>query len=111
MIVKNPPKISSPSNIYQFLMSEMFTWMKDICTGLIRLDFLENFQSYRVTGLLIAAGDTVNITNPLPFIPRTRLIVKQTGNGLVTDGEWTIQVLKLINNGADPVTVSVIFFR
>lgn len=111
MIIRNPPRLNSPSNVYQFLVSELFGWMKDLCTGLIRLDFLENFQSFRVSDLVIPAGGTALITNPLPFVPSTRLIVRQIGNGVVTDGTWTIQTLQMINNGAVPVTVSIIFFR
>lgn len=111
MIPRNPPKLSSNVNISSYLQNELWGWMKDIVTGMIRLDFLDNFQSQRVNNLVIPAGQTVQITNVKPYVPSARIIVKQTGNGLVTDGEWDIQTLRLINNGAVPVTISVIFFK
>lgn len=111
MIIKNPPKLASSSNIAPYLQNDLFSWMKDVATGLIRLDFKDNFQSFRVNDLTIDAGQEVRITNILPFVPSARIIVRQTGNGLVTDGVWDIQILRLINNGAVPVTISVIFFK
>ncbi len=63
-----------------------------------------------MSNLLIPAGQTVLITNALPVLPSSRLIVRQTGNGLVTDGVWDIKFLRLINNGAVDVTISVIFY-
>lgn len=111
MIVKNPPKLASSGNLGQYLRNEMFAWSKNVTTALIRLDFLDNFQSFRVNELTIQPGETVRITNPLPFVPSARIIVRQVGNGLITDGDWDIQILRLINNGAVPVTISVIFFK
>lgn len=111
MITKNPPKLASSSNIAGYLQNELWSWMKDISSGLVRLNFSDNFQSMRINNLTIPAGDTARITNSLPFIPSARIIVRQTGNGLVTDGDWDIQILRLINNGAVPVTISVIFFK
>ena len=111
MIPKNPPKLSSSTNIANYLQNELWAWMKDISTGLIRLTFLDNFQSQRFENITIGPGDTARLTNTLPFVPSARIIVRQTGNGLVTDGDWDIQILRLINNGAVPVTISVIFFK
>ena len=111
MIPKNPPKLSSNLNVAPYLQNELWAWMKDVVTGLIRLNFVENFQSQRTNNITIDAGQEARITNTLPFIPSARIIVRQTGNGLVTDGVWDIQILRLINNGAVPVTISVIFFK
>jgi len=111
MITKNPPKLSSSSNIAPYLQNDLWSWMKDISSGLLRLDLVENFQAQRVNNIVIPPGEEVRITNSLPFIPTARIIVRQTGNGLVTDGVWDIQILRLFNNGAVPVTISVIFFR
>lgn len=111
MITKNPPKLPSSSNIAGYLQNDLWSWMKDISSGLVRLSFLDNFQSLRVDNLVIGASDEARITNTLPFIPSARIIVRQTGNGLVTDGVWDIQILRLINNGLVPVTISVIFFK
>jgi hypothetical protein len=110
MIIRVPPKFAGGTNIANYLV-DLFVWMKDLNTGLMKLNFSDNFQAYHTESLDIASGATIQITNPLPFVPQSRLIVKQVGNGLVTDGAWDRQVLEMINNGPDPVTVSIIFFR
>jgi hypothetical protein len=60
---------------------------------------------------VIPAMSEVQFSNQLHTIPSGRLITKQIGNGLVTDGEWTLDLLKLFNNGAVDVTITVIFLR
>jgi hypothetical protein len=79
--------------------------------GLLKLSFKDNFQSFTVEELIIPAGAEVSITNQLGTIPTARLIVRQTGNGLVTDGVWGLQTVRLFNNGAVDVTITVIFFK
>lgn len=111
MIPKNPPKPASPKNLSGYIQNDLWVWMKDICTGLIRLDFIDNFQSQRFDNITIDAGATVELTNARPYVPSSRIIVRQTGNGVITDGSWDIQLLRLMNNGAVPVTISVIFFK
>jgi hypothetical protein len=64
-----------------------------------------------VEELTIPAGTEVSITNQLGTIPTARLIVRQTGDGLVTDGVWDLQTVRLFNNGAVDVTITVIFFK
>lgn len=117
MLFKNPPKLPSGKDIKFYLQTDLFSWCQDVSTGLYKLDFLQNFENFFVTGLAIAAGDTARITNGFSTsrlvgtVPRGRVIVFQQGNGLVTDGEWTARFVELINNGPADVTISVVFFR
>jgi len=85
--------------------------MKSLFAGLLKLSFKDNFQSFTVEELTIPAGTEVSITNQLGTIPTARLIVRQTGDGLVTDGVWDLQTVRLFNNGAVDVTITVIFFK
>ena len=110
MIINNPPKLPSSSGVARYLQNELFGWLKNLTTGLLRLNLLENFEAFQVD-ITIPAGETGIITNALPIVPSYRLIVRQVGNGLITDGAWDINVLRLINNGSDAVTASVIFYR
>ena len=110
MIFNNPPKLPSASGVARYVQTDLFSWFKNLSSGLLRLNLLENFEAFRVSDLLIPAGETILITNALTVLPTSRLIVRQTGNGLVTDGTWDIKVLRLINNGAVDVTISVIFY-
>lgn len=52
----------------------------------------------------------MNIDNQLGIIPNERYIVRQTGNGVITDGDWTVETLELVNQGAETVVIDVRFF-
>jgi hypothetical protein len=111
MIPKNPPKPPSPKNLDGYIQNDLWAWMKDITTGMIRLDFLDNFQSQRFDNIIILAGQIIELTNNRPYVPSARIIIRQIGDGVVTDGSWSIQTLRLMNNGIVPITISVIFFK
>ena len=111
MIFNNPPKLVNQEYVGQYVQNELYGWFKNIQAGLTRLGLVENFEGFRVDNLTIAAGTMAKITNPLLFIPSARIIVRQTGNGVITDGTWSSQILELFNNGLVPVTISVIFYR
>lgn len=110
MIFPNPPKLATASNVGKYVQAELFSWFRAVTSGLLRLDFVDNFSAFRVDDLVIPAGETAKITNALPATPTSRIIVRQTGNGLVTDGDWNTKTLSLVNNGAVSVTISIIFF-
>lgn len=91
-----------------------------LMTGLSKLSFDDNFDSFRVQSVTIRANDYVSIQNKLTFVPDTYIICNQIGNGIVTkytpfiEGstrEWDYRSLYLYNNGPDDVTVSIIFMR
>ncbi len=113
MIFNNAPKLGSNTNdgISRYLQGAIFGWLLNLVTGLTKLSFEDNFESFTVTDLDIPAGQTVEITNELNITPSARIITRQSGNSLVTDGDWDAGFVRLINNGANPVTVSVIYFR
>jgi hypothetical protein len=89
--------------------------VRELATGLKRLDFDNNFESFETSDLTIAANTEEKIRNELdPAIPTKMVIVKQTGNGLVTAGDtaWTSNYVYIKNNDAsNSVTVRVIFFK
>lgn len=111
MIFNNPPRLISPVNSEKYLQNDLWGWMKNLSSGLIRLSMVENFEAARLNDLTIDAGATVTFGNPLPFVPSSRVIVKQVGDGVITDGPWSMQSLSLKNNGAVDVTISVIFYK
>jgi hypothetical protein len=118
MLFKFPPKLGSKAGIIKYLETDLWTWFRDLSVGLLKINFAENFESFRVENLNIKNGQEVAIPNQLKTkannsIPTSRIIVRQKGNGLVTDGPtaWTSNLVYLINNGPDDVTISVIFFK
>lgn len=111
MIFNTPPRLPFAEAVGKYVQTELYGWFRNLSTGLLKLNLVENFESFRVDDVVIAAGATTEITNDLRVVPTSRLIVRQTGNGVVTDGVWDLNVLRLINNGATSVTISVIFLR
>ena len=110
MIFNNPPKLAAASAVARYVQTDLYGWFRNLAAGLSRLSLVDNFEAFEVTGLTILAGETAVITNALPGVPSKRLIVRQVGNGVVSDGVWDSNILRLINNGSDTVTVSVIFY-
>jgi hypothetical protein len=113
MIFNNPPKLGSNTNqgISKYLQGDMYGWFINLLTGLGKISFGDNFETFQINDLSIVAGETATITNVFKLIPSGKLILRQSGNGLVTDGVWDSRAVRLINNGPADVTVSVIYFK
>jgi hypothetical protein len=87
--------------------------VKELSVGLIKLNFGDNFQSFRYSGTLLANQET-KIRNELNFIPNSYLISYQTGNALVTSSttEWTKDFIYMYNQDAsNSAIVKIIFWR
>lgn len=101
----------SPKNLSQLVL--------ELSAGLKRLTFVENFDSFAVDDITIAYQTATpadyKIRNQLdPIIPRYMMIVKQTGNALVTAGDtaWSSDFVYLKNHSTTiDAVVSVIFFK
>ena len=78
--------------------------------GLTKLNFDDNFSSFKEQGVIIKNGEYVSIQNKLTFIPDSYIIVNQKGHGGVTR-EWDNNVIYLKNNGPNDVEISIIFMR
>ena len=111
MIVKNAPRLGSKRGMAEYVQADLYSWMKRISIALNgQLSFKDNFRSFLAKDLAIAAGGTINIPNQLDRLPTERYIVRQTGDGVISDGDWTLSTLQLTNNGSNPVVISVRFF-
>lgn len=119
MIIRNPPKITFHKSILKYIEVDLWNWLKDISVGLLKINFQENFQSFTVEDITIPAGQEIAITNAFRnaypgVIPRYRIIVRQQGNAIITDGPtvWTADQVFLQNvSGVDATSVTVIFFK
>lgn len=118
MIVKNPPNPSSITRSGQYILLDLYPWLKNVSTALGKLQFDDNFVSFRVENIVIPSGSSVFINNEFrqrflgsSVIPSGRVIFRQVGNAVISDGDWNIETLEMINNGVQDATVSIIFFR
>lgn len=86
--------------------------IKELASGLLRLSFNDNFESFETT-VTISATSEIAIPNQLTFIPSKYMIVSQTGAGQVTKGTttWNNDRVYLYNNGGTSVSITVIFLR
>lgn len=118
MIVKNPPNPSTIKDAGKFLQLDLYPWLNNIVTCLRKLNFHDNFISFQVDNINILAGSNILIQNEFrtrflgnSVIPSGRMIYRQVGNAVVSDGDWNAETLEMINNGSNDVTLSIIFFR
>lgn len=71
------------------------------------------FNGYIAENVVIAASSTLQIEHFLGVKPKWRIILRQVGNGLITDvsEDWTTKYITLKNNGSEEVTLSLLIAR
>src|SRR5271168_4791993 len=118
MIIRTPPKLTNRSAVVKYIEIDLWSWLRNLSTGLLQIDFRQNFQSFIVQDLLIPAGEEVAINNQFKtaypgIIPSGRIIIRQIGNANIIDGDtvWTEDLVYLKNPSADDATISVLFFK
>lgn len=76
------------------------------------LSFQSNFNGY-VAEAVIPATTTVSVQHFLGVTPKWRVILRQEGNGVISDipSGWNDNFIQLRNNGAETVTISVLIAR
>lgn len=118
MIIRSPPKLTNRFSYIKYLEVELWSWLKDLTTGLLKIDFEQNFQSFIVKDVRIPAGEEVAISNQFQkvypgLIPSARIIVRQQGDANIIDGtkEWTETQVFLRNPSANDAIINVIFFK
>jgi hypothetical protein len=118
MIIRTPPKLTNKSGVIKFIDVDLWSWLKDLSIGLLKINFTQNFQSFRVDNLVMPAGMEIAIPNGFRssypgIIPTARIIVRQQGDANIIDGTsvWTENQVYLRNPSANDATISVIFFK
>lgn len=71
------------------------------------------FGGYLAKDVVIGTGGTLAIQHFLGVIPKWRIILRQTGNGVITDvsSDWNTRSISLKNNGTEDVIISVLIVR
>lgn len=118
MIIRTPPKLTNTRGVIKYIDIDLWSWLKDLSIGLLKIDFKQNFQSFRVDNLNIPAGMEVAIPNQFRrtypgIIPSSRIIIRQQGDANIIDGVavWTANQVFLRNPSANDAVISVIFFK
>jgi hypothetical protein len=77
------------------------------------LSLQSNFDGQIVENLTFTAGETKQIPHNLGKVPKFRIILRQEGNGVLSDipSGWTSSSIKIINNGAVTVTATIMIVR
>lgn len=117
MIIRTPPKITNKNSFLKYIEVDLWSWLRDLTTGLLKLNFQQNFQSFTATDITIPPGTEVAIPNQFRLsyhgsIPTSRIIVRQKGDANIVDGPtpWNEALVYLLNPSANKVTITVIFF-
>lgn len=118
MIIKTPPKLTNRDAVVKYVEIDLWSWLRDLTIGLLKINFNENFISFTVTNLSIPAGVEVSIPNQFRTsspgsIPTNRIITRQQGDANIIDGTttWTANLVYLLNPSANDAVISVIFFK
>ena len=110
--LKAGPK--SVEDIGKYLSSDLSFSLRELRSGLDKLNFKDNMQSFEAT-VTIGAGLEAAISNKMPNneIPLHRIITRIKGNASIVDGDttWSHNFVYLKNTGASSATLTVIFFR
>lgn len=118
MIIKPPPKLTNKSAFVKYVEIDLWSWLKDLSTGLLKITFSQNFQSFIVENITIPAGTEISIYNQFKTsypgnIPTGRIVTRQQGDANIIDGDtsWTDSHVYLKNPSANDVKISVLFFK
>jgi len=86
--------------------------MDRLNTGLSNLTFTDNIKGEIITisDLTITAGSEIIVSHRLKGVPIGKLVLKQQGNGFITDGTiWDDRKISIINNGPADITFLRLF--
>lgn len=62
-----------------------------------------------IIDVTLAANETKRVSHGMSVIPQSRVILRQIGNGLITDtNDWDEKKIGLINNSANEVKVKIL---
>lgn len=118
MIIRTPPKLTNRNSVIKYVEIDLWSWLKELSIGILKIDFKQNFQSFIVQNLSIPAGVEVAIPNQFRksypgTIPSGRIITRQQGDANIIDGTttWSANHVYLRNPSTNDAVVSVIFFK
>jgi hypothetical protein len=84
-----------------------------------QFNFLNKFISIQsnidgyIANVTIQSGESLAIQHFLGVVPKWRIILKQEGNGVISDipSGWNDKIITLKNNGSESVNLSVLIAK
>lgn len=84
--------------------------VRDRLNELLQGDFsLDKYLKGEILKVTLAPNETKIISHGLRSIPQYRIILRQTGNAVITDVDenWTEKTIGLLNNSANTVVLTI----
>lgn len=103
------PKINTEEEVI-----EAFNDLADKFNFLIKhISLRENFDGQIIENIVFDAGEEKTIHHKLGISPRYRLVLRQEGNGVLSDipSGWNKFKIKIKNNGAVKVKATVLLVK
>lgn len=102
---------NSLDDVLQYLTVDLASGLRDIYTGLTKLSFSDNFQSFRAE-ISFTGAQEVAIRHNLGAVPSSRIIVRSTASDIVDgDTAWNENNVYMKKTGAGAATATVLFLR
>lgn len=103
--IENPGDDALFVENYNIMVDDLNKRMKDFP--------FSGLNGHIIEEVSLAATSETRISHSLKTIPKYRLILGQTGNGVITDvkAKWTDKHITLYNNGAVTVTLILLIIR
>jgi hypothetical protein len=110
--VSQPKRYERVPEILGDVVEELNKIIDDLNFLLSNLGISGNLNGV-IREITIPATSEGTIFHYLQVIPKYRLILRQTGNGVITDVDslWTKEKIVLYNNGASAVTITVAILK
>jgi hypothetical protein len=97
--------------VIQYLSVELANGLRDLYTGLSRLNFDDNFQGFTAE-LSFSGANELRIRHNLGVVPTKRIILRATASDIV-DGTtpWDDKYVFMRKTGSGAATATVVFLR
>ena len=96
----------------KFLQGDLASTLKDLFSGLTKLNFLDNFQSFEVV-VKLQVGVQAPISNKLgSAVPTKFIVVRNSTTSVIVQGDvWNSERVSVINRGPLDTTATIVFMR
>lgn len=95
----------------QFVSRYFNNLIEELNNTLQNLSLGRNFNGQVFENIEISATSTLRIYHKMGIEPKYKLVLKQSGGGLITDGTFSEKYVELYNSGASAATITFILLK